>query len=81
MFVNNNKSDKIRSNKKNSYINVDANHYINVISDGNNYPAFAPRGGQGLISSNLNTAGYVQRNSQHPLDSCNTEATMLNSGQ
>lgn len=82
----NTKSDKMRSSKKHNYINVDANHYINVISDGTNYPAFQ-RGGQGLVNAGaaLNSSGYIARNSHlqntTQIDSCNTEATMLNSGK
>lgn len=82
------KDNRTKSIKKHhNYINVDDNHYINVISDPNNYPPGRP-GGQGLVNpaGHLNSKGYVrhsgiQRNSgATQIDSCNTEATILTNG-
>lgn len=69
--------DKVQP-KDRSYINIDANHYINV-SDGNQYTGTPNPVGAVNPGQHLNSQGYVRhsgfQNTQ--IDSCNTEATMM----
>lgn len=75
-------NDKVTP-KNHNYINVDANHYINC-SDGNPY-TIQPGMALGAVNpgAHLNSQGYVRhsgfQNTQ--TDSCNTEATMVSTGQ
>lgn len=72
-------NDKVTP-KNHNYINVDANHYINC-SDGNPYTS----GPLGAVNpgAHMNSKGYVRhsgfQNTQ--IDSCNTEATIVSTGQ
>jgi hypothetical protein len=74
-------NDKVMP-KDHNYINVNGNRYINF-SDGNQYTTQGPKGPMNVNNPNahMNTGGYVRHSGFQQIDSCNTEATVLSTGE